>query len=400
MIDYLANPHGGTETQLFHILHRLDRSRFQPFLCCLWPTPWMQNHVAPCDHTVLFPKPIRWFSTPFSIIRLRNFLRSERFDIVHTFFPTSNVLGVLAAQLSSIPTILSSRRDLGYWKKSRDTITLRAVRNMATCYLANSYAVKRQTAASEGIVPHRIMVVHNGVDVRAYGKDFQKEAAAVKMKYHVPEDSFVVGAVANYHRRVKGIQHFVEAAKLVAAEMANVFFFIVGSGQAGQESALRRRIGELGLDSRFILAGPQEDVRPFLSMFHVGVLPSLSEGFSNSLLEYMAAGLPSVVSDVGGNREAIADGQSGFLVRPGSRRALAEKIVLLLKDLQLRERIAMNARRTVKDRFSAERMVAATERLYENLASRGPHKRGAERHQSGRFDRFAEATGMSGGSDS
>lgn len=379
MIDYVASRNGGTEGQLSYILSRLDRSRFEPFLCCLWPTPWIQDHSPPCDHIVLFRKPVRWVSAAFSIPRLRNFVCSGQFDIVHTFFPTSNVLGALAARLASVPTILSSRRDLGYWKRWQDTILLRAVRGIPTCYVANSYAVKKETAASEGIDPSKIIVIHNGVDVQAYERDFRKQVAAIKGKYHVLEDELVVGVVANFHRRVKGVDKFIEAAGLVAAEIENVRFFVVGKGNQRQEEHFRNRLRQLQLSERFMFTGEVEDVRPFLCLFDVGVLPSLSEGFSNSLMEYMAAGLPAVATDVGGNRELITDGQCGFLVSPASPHALAQKIVLFLKDAQLRQRIGRNARHVVKSRFSVETMIKATESLYESVSCSGSFQKKTDR---------------------
>lgn len=373
MIDYVVeSEHGGTEGQFFQIIRRLDRSTFQPFLCYLWPAPSIQDHLPPCDHVVLFRKPIRWFAAPGSVMRMRNFVRAGQFDIAHTFFPTSNVLGVLAARLASVRAIISSRRDLGYWKRWQDAILLRAVRGIPTCYIANSYAVKRETAASEGIDPSKIIVVHNGVDVHAYEQDFRKEVAAVKTKYHVLEDELVVGVLANFHPKVKGLRYFMEAAKLVTAEVENVRFIVVGHGGREQHERLRKRIHELQLDERFVFTGPQQDVRPFLSLFHVGVLPSLSEGFSNSLLEYMASGLASVACDVGGNREAIIDGESGFLVEPASPVSLAERIVLLLKDAGLREKMGQQARKRARTHFSMENMVRQLESLYLNLYNSNP----------------------------
>jgi glycosyltransferase involved in cell wall biosynthesis len=382
MIDSVGSPRGGTEGQLFHVLSRLDRSRFQPFLCCLWSsTPWIEKHAAPCEHAVLFQKPIRWFQSPCSIIRLRNFIRDKEFDIVHTFFPTSNILGVVASRLASVPTIISSRRDLGYWRRRRDWAMLRAVRRTPTCIVANSLAVKREVVASEKVDPRKIVVVYNGVDLGKNDDVSHKQAALVKGSCRLPRDSFVVGVIANYNRAVKGVEYFVEAAGLVAAEIANAFFLIVGSGPPEQEIALRRRICKLGLEHRFILAGSQKDVRPFLATLDVGVLPSLSEGFSNSLLEYMAAGVPPVATEVGGNPELVTDNETGLLVKAGLPAALADKIILLLRDARLKETIGARAKNRAKTHFSMTGMVREMEKLYQDLYSRNPDlKTGGGRH--------------------
>jgi glycosyltransferase involved in cell wall biosynthesis len=373
MVDYVVEAvQGGTEVQLFHLLRRLDRSRFQPLLCYLWPSQSIQHHAPPCDHVILFPRPVRWFSVPFSLFRIRHFIRDREFDIVHTFFPTSNVLGVVASRLASVPTIISSRRDLGYWRRWRDRAMLRAVRKIPTCIVANSLAVKREVMASEKVDPRKIVVVYNGVDLGKNDDVSHKQAIVMKGISRLPTDSFVVGVVANYDRAVKGVEHFVEAAGRVAAEIGNAFFLVVGSGPPKQEIALRRRICELGLERRFILAGSQKDVRPFLATLDVGVLPSLSEGFSNSLLEYMAAGVPSIATDVGGNPELVTDNETGLLVKPASPQALADKIILLLRNAGLRETIGARARNRAKTHFSITRMVREMEGLYQDLYSRNP----------------------------
>lgn len=367
IIDYLGGPNGGTETQFLHLVRGLDRSRFAPFLCCLWPTRWTRNNGLTCDHVVLFERPIRWLSAPFAVMRMRRFIQAHRFDIVHTFFPTANVLGVLAARLGGVKVILSSRRDLGYWKKWQDRLLLRAVGRIPTSFAANSQAVKQQTVIAERIHPDRIFVVYNGIACDRFHSDLREEAAALRRMYDVPDGAGIVGVVANYYRAVKGLDYFIKAAAIVAAEISNVRFFVVGAGSEMQDRRLRILLEQHGLQGHFVFTGNQKDVRPFLALFDVAVLPSLSEGFSNSLLEYMAAGLPAVATDVGGNRELVTDGETGFVVPPASPRALAEKIGLLLKDTHLRDSLGGNARCIVRSQFSIQRMIASVEKLYELL---------------------------------
>jgi glycosyltransferase involved in cell wall biosynthesis len=302
---------------------------------------------------------------------------------VHTFFPTANVLGPLAARLGSIPVILTSRRDMGYWKRRQDALLLRVVRNIPTCVVANSHAVKNQTVATEGIPPDRIIVVHNGVDAEPYRRDFHAEVAALRGKYRLPKDALIVGVVANYHRAVKGVEYFVEAASPVSAEVPEAFFFVVGFGPPEKEQHLQERIKRLHLQSRFVLTGLQSNVKPFLAMFDVAVMPSLSEGFSNSLLEYMAAGLPCVATDVGGNKEIVVDGETGFLVKPASAQALAEKIIVVLRNPGLREKMGRMAQERVRTHFWMTRMIKQLETLYEHLYLCSPQAKAAARRGFG-----------------
>jgi glycosyltransferase involved in cell wall biosynthesis len=227
--------------------------------------------------------------------------------------------------------------------------------------------VKQQTITSEGISASKIIVVYNGLDTSAYKQDVRREVATIRKEYCVPEDALVVGVVAHYHREVKGLIYFVEAAGLVATEIKNVRFFLVGRGDKKEQERLIDRIRQLQLDGLFVFTGGQHNVVPFLSLFDVGVLPSLSEGLSNTLLEYMAVGLPVVATDVGGNREVIVDGRSGFLVKPALPEALAERILLLLRNPRLRSHIGEEAARTVRKRFSMETMIGQIQALYERL---------------------------------
>ena len=365
VIDYLYGEHGGTEGQLLQIMRNLDWSRFDPALCCLWQARGGERIEIPHFH--LFQGPVRWRSTLSCLYRLWRVIRAARFDIVHTFFPTSNILGVLAARLARVPVIVASRRDLGYWKRWRDRVLLRAVGRIPTCTLANSHEVKRCTARCEGVNPKKITVIHGGVDLDFYCGRVEGQAGALKMKQGVPQGNLIVGVVANYHRTVKGLHYFVGAAKLVSMNMQNVWFFVVGRGERDQDERLRNRLCELGLEARFVFTGPQRDVRPFLSLFDVAVLPSLSEGFSNSLLEYMAAGLPCVATDVGGNKELVVDGETGFLVKPASAQALAEKTIVLLRNPGLREKMGRMAQERVRTHFSMTKMIRELETLYEHL---------------------------------
>jgi glycosyltransferase involved in cell wall biosynthesis len=142
----------------------------------------------------------------------------------------------------------------------------------------------------------------------------------------------------------------------------------VGEGHLRGELEARAR--DLGLAERLVFRGKVADVPRLLADWDVGVLCSDSEGFSNALLEYMLAGCAAVATDVGGNREALADGETGLLVPPGDAAALAAAIGRCLADGDLCARLAAAARRTAAARYDWTACVRAHEELYAGLWAR------------------------------
>jgi glycosyltransferase involved in cell wall biosynthesis len=147
-----------------------------------------------------------------------------------------------------------------------------------------------------------------------------------------------------------------------------VHFLIVGdSVSQAYRDGLEAYAAALGLGQRVVFTGFRRDVPALLSAVSVSVLPSLSEGLSNVVLEAMAAGVPVVATSVGGTPEIVDDGVTGLLVPPRDAGALADAISSLLTDPARRQTIGEAGRRRVEERFSLEAMVLATEQLYERL---------------------------------
>ena len=186
----------------------------------------------------------------------------------------------------------------------------------------------------------------------------------------VAEDEILVGNISCF-REVKGIPQFVDAARIVLEKEPRMRFLAVGDGT--QYAQVVERIRQYGLEDRIHLAGQQTDVLPYLAAMDIGVLSSLAEGFSNSLLEYMASGLAAVATDVGGNREALED--TGILVPPDDPAALAEAI-LRLRSAALRQQLGHAARQRV-ERFSLARAEKRMKEIYARIAaSKGKFAKG------------------------
>jgi glycosyltransferase involved in cell wall biosynthesis len=185
-------------------------------------------------------------------------------------------------------------------------------------------------------------------------------------------------------QKIKGVAYFLEAAARVGARVPEAHFLLVGDAfirpdpkgedlRAVDESSrarIRDTAAKLGIGDRLHLTGVRKDVPAVLAASAVSVLPSLSEGTSNTLLESMAAGVPVVATAVGGTPEVIEHGINGLLVAPRDAGALADAICELLLDRSLAQRIGAEGRRTVVSHYSMERMVRETADLYANLLDR------------------------------
>jgi glycosyltransferase involved in cell wall biosynthesis len=165
--------------------------------------------------------------------------------------------------------------------------------------------------------------------------------------------------------QMKGIQYFLDAAIILARRFPHVRFLVVGDGESRKE--LEEYAGRLGLAQRTVFTGFRSDVPELLSEAAVSVLPSLSEGLSNSLLESMASGVPVVATRVGGNPEVIEHEVTGLLVPLLDSAALAAAIGRVLEDKDLAARFAHAGIRRVAELFSMERSVRETEHLYQRL---------------------------------
>jgi glycosyltransferase involved in cell wall biosynthesis len=167
---------------------------------------------------------------------------------------------------------------------------------------------------------------------------------------------------------VKRIDLFIQAAAEVYKKYKNVYFVIVGGGNNEQE--LKTLANDLGVGDRVVFTGFKSYAVPYMKNFTIGVNTSDSEGFSNTILEYMAAGIPAVATNVSGNAELVQDGLTGILVPPGSPNELASAICDLLLDEKRRFQMGNNSKNIVRERYSWDKKIKEIEEYYISIQSR------------------------------
>jgi glycosyltransferase involved in cell wall biosynthesis len=314
--------------------------------------------------------------------RLRLLLREARFDLVHANEAHALTAAWLARSHRRVP-LVAARRVV--FPLSRSPVSLARYRAAARI-LAISEAVREQLLAA-GLDPDRIEVVPDGVEIPGPITPEAREKARERWGFRADETVLeCVGALT----AEKGHALLIEAFAKLRREAANFFEGPAASpfsanrtsgcgaprscrlllaGEGPLRAKLEQQARESGLDSAIIFAGFVPDVESVYAAGDLFVFPSLQEGAGSSLLRAMAHGLPVLALARGGIAEIIEDGRNGVLAQEASAEALARAAARMLRETELRERISGAARETVASRYSADRMVNDTARIFEGLIS-------------------------------
>src|SRR5262245_1885772 len=361
---------GGTERQAIELLKRIDRRRFDVRLAAVRLEGPLYREVA-----TLFPRVPLFPLTSFynanaarQLMRLRDWMISERANILHAHDFYTGLLGAAAGRLAGIRVIVCQRHMRLSDRRAHEWGT-RLMHRLAHRVLVNSEAIRDHILAGGHIAPEKIVVIRNGlsdaVERAASDNDRRaKQRAALLRELNLNEGAKLIGLVGRL-QPVKGHRYFIEAASRIAAVEPNAHLLLVGDG------ALRGEIEEqatrLGVNDRVHLLGARNDAALIAAGFDVAALASLHEGMPNAVLEAMAAGAPVVATAVGGTTELVIDGATGFLAPPADAEALARRILDALRNPECSARMAEQGRRRVLSQFSMRRMVESVEERYENL---------------------------------
>ena len=289
---------------------------------------------------------------------LSRFIDREQVRIVQTFFESSDLWAGLVTKLGSDAKLIWSRRDMGILRARKHRIGYRLLAGLPDAVMAVSEQVRRHVIEQDGIDPPRVETIYNGFDLSRWPPAGSG----------VPQTGKRVVATVGNIRHVKGHDILVEAAARVVAELPEVSFAVAGGVlDPAYFATLQGRIAELGLGGHFRFAGNLDDPRSFLRDAEVFVLPSRSEGFSNAIVEAMAAGLPVVATDVGGNAEAVQNGVSGTIVPPEQPRALADALLRMLRQPEAARAMGAEGKRLVAERFTTEAMLDRVTAIYRRL---------------------------------
>ena len=369
---------GGTERQVVNLSRAIDRTKFDIHLACFKSWGHYLEEIEAC-RVPIWEYPINSLHNHRTLWKQWSFardLRRHRIQIVHTFNFYPNIFALPAARMARVPHIVASIRDLGIYQTPMQKRVQRMACRLADCIVVNAEAVKRWLV-DEGYQRKKIVVIRNGVDLSRFEK--KGDGSRIRQELGVPAGAPIVAVISRIHE-LKGLDDFLEAAALIADRHPEVRFLIVGGrmtakgGVAVEDDSplgsLARLARRLGIAHRVLFTGFRLDVPDLLQEVAVSVLPSMSEGLSNFLLESMASAVPVVTTRVGGSPEAVDDGTTGILVPTRDPSAIARAIDALLTDPGLARRMGQAGHRRIVEHFSLEGMARATERLYRSLVAR------------------------------
>ncbi|MBW2508574.1 MAG: glycosyltransferase family 4 protein, partial [Deltaproteobacteria bacterium] len=310
-----------------------------------------------------FAVPMTRRFTPLADLRalwaLVRLMRRERFDVVHTHTPKAGLLGQLAARLSGVPVVVNTLHGF-YFHDGTKPLPRRFyvwMERIAAKCSDSIFSQNREdiaTAVEERIArPELVKWLGNGIDVARFDRRRLSDESldALRRDIGLNPTAPVVGFVGRLVEE-KGILDLLQAAQSVAKAIPNVQFLIVGPYDEEKPDALRPDVGErYGLADRCRFLGMRHDMPELYALMDVLVLPSYREGFPRAPMEASAMGVPTVVTDIRGCREAVEDGVNGLLFPVGDVDALADALVGLLRDDARRGQMGAAARVMAEERF-------------------------------------------------
>ena len=358
---------GGSERQMIQMVSLLRNSgEFEVHVAALRSGGVLRSEIERLQIPVI-DFPLTSFYDANMVQQTRRFVsyvKQHQIRIVHSHDFYSNIFGMTVAALAGIRGRIASKRETTGTRSLAQRTAERGAFKLAHAVVANAGAVKEHLIEL-GVPDKKIEIIYNGLELTRFQPNGDARQALQRLNLETIRGRPVISMVANFEHRIKDHPMLLRAAQRVRTEVPEAVFVIAGEGELRPES--EKLAGELGLRESCLFIGRCASVPDLLAASDVCVLSSQAEGFSNSILEYMAAARAVVATNVGGASEAIVEGETGYLVKAGDDGAMAERLISLLRDPEKRRMMGLNGRRRVEQTFSCETRLASTRSLYEKF---------------------------------
>lgn len=361
---------GGTESHLIRLLPRLASSGWDVAIFCLSGrgTRAQEAEAAGIEVFSLPHVGARGSTLRYSAYvaracaKIYALIRRWCPDIVHFYLPGPYLIGAPIAIAARAPLKVMSRRSLSHYQENWPGAARleRWLHTQMDAITGNSRAVINELLA-EGIAKEKVRLIYNGVEIPQCPPN-RNEA---RRTLGLTANTLVGVVIANLHP-YKGHRELIEGLSCVASELPFWRILCVGRDE-GAKSELESLVAARQLEANVKFIGERSDVGRFLAIADFGLLTSRHEAFSNAILEGMAAGLPMIVTDVGGNAEAVINGETGLVVPLHTPEKIGEAVLHLARDPCLRRRLGAAGRSRANQEFSMDSCVAAHLALYEEL---------------------------------
>jgi glycosyltransferase involved in cell wall biosynthesis len=362
---------GGSERQALQLLRQLHTSgQCRVYLACLQDRGSLRAEADQLGLGEIYEYALTSFydlNFARQIRRAVHFIKEKKIDVVHTHCFYTNIFGMTGAFLARVPARVTSKGETDGFRTPMQKRAERMAFRLADRVIANCHVVENQLI-KEGVDSAKIIQHYNGLDMERLKvrPGLRREEALAA--FGLPANRRYVSIVANLHNPVKDHPMFLRAAARVRARVPDAAFAIAGEGELME--GLRTLTAELGIEQDVFFLGRCDHVANLLFASDIGVLSSKAEGFANAILEYMAAGLPVVATDVGGVREAIAENQTGYVVPSGDDMTMAARIIDLLNSPERARAMGERGKLIVAEKFSCNRHLQNTLELYDELLAK------------------------------
>ena len=287
----------------------------------------------------------KWFS-PFSIWKFKKIIEKEKPDVLITYLIHAAIFGRIFGKIFGVPKIIcmirsqlrEKRHEIYFWFE-------KVTQDLVDCFVSNSESLKVFYQKELGIPEEKIKVIYSPINTNS---DNSKPVSFAKEGY------FIIGTVCRLAPE-KRVGDIIKAISILKNKNYKLKTLIIGDGP--EKKQLLSLVKKLNLTNNVIFVGEQKNVNSWMKVFDVFVLVSDYEGMSNALLEAMFASLPVIGTDLSENREIIKDNENGLLTPARNPEILAEKIISIIENQDLKNKLSENAKRFVSENFSLQNFI-------------------------------------------
>lgn len=360
-----TNFFGGPEKQIVEHALRVASDQFSFFLISFVERS-SPNELLTKTKKMSVPSIELYTQNPFNpkvISRLISILREKKIDVLCAHGYKSNVVGRIASWMVGIPEIVVSRGWTGEnWKiklyEKLDKLFLRFADHVVTVSQGQKEKVLKLRVKA-----NNLSVIYNGINPNNVKN---KSVNSIRTELGFNDNSILVMSAGRLSPE-KNFAGLIDAAKIVTAKDKHIKFVVFGEGFLREE--LEKKTRDADLEGKFFLPGFRKDFVSLLSEADIFVLPSFTEGLSNVILEAYASKKPVIATNVGGNPEIVQQGETGFLVSPHNVEKMADYILKLAQDQNIRNEMGDNGYEYIKEHFNFDIQTSKYEELYETVAN-------------------------------
>ncbi len=352
---------GGVEKVRLNYARKMSNEIFELKIVCTQAKGEILSQLESLGVEVI---PIGTFSHPFEIGKYRKLLRvikDFKPHIIHGAVFEGNSMAFVGKVFGKVPIAILEETSDPKFRSKRANQLLGFYNRFTDAVIGISPAVMDYLRIQVGVKDQKLNLIPNGVDMPI--KSDPKAIQILKEKLEIKEGDVVIGAVGRVYNKVKRFSDIIEAMSSLSAPQLKLI--LIGSGP--DLEFLKEQVSKLGLQDQVSFLGYQADPNPYYDLMDIFCVPSLQEGFGLVAVEAMFHHLPVIATKVGGLKEIVIDGQTGYLINPNSPSELALKLKSLVQNPDLRKELGSNGYQRAKSNYSTQQYVGNLEGLYSKL---------------------------------